>query len=143
MTPRKEFPSQAKTCPCEGHTLEKLIRPALLIILAEGDEYGYKIARRLSGMPMYLGRNPNATGVYRCLKSMTEEGLATASWQLPESGPAKRLFTITPAGIECLKAWMKTLAGYREAIAGLLDHGNKVVAAKTAEKKCCCSRRRA
>lgn len=123
-------------CPCEGATLERLIRPAILMLLAEESLYGYKITQRLAVMPMFDGQKPNAAGVYRCLRAMTGEGLVVACWQLSKSGPAKRLYTLTPAGEECLASWIITLRGYRQAVDGLLAIGEAIAARWRAAQSC-------
>jgi len=114
-------------CPCEGGTLERLIRPAVLILLTEGPQYGYRITRRLTEMPMFAGEKPNAAGVYRCLKLLAQEGSVTSEWALSESGPAKRLYIITPTGEQCLASWLMTLTQYREAVDALLALGQQAV----------------
>jgi PadR family transcriptional regulator, regulatory protein PadR len=44
-----------------------------------------------------------------------------STWNLSESGPAKKTYQITPAGQRCLRRWVKTLEHYREAITALLS----------------------
>ncbi len=114
-------------CPCTGKTLERLLRPAVLMALTEGPLYGYKLVQRLAEMPMSGGQKPNAAGVYRILKTMTQEGLVTNAWELSESGPAKRLYTLTERGEHCLASWILTLRNYRQAIDGLLGIGEAIV----------------
>lgn len=123
MTTRTNKPP----CPCEGGTLERFIRPAVMIILArEKEQYGYGILQRLGDLPGYDGQPPNAAGVYRCLKSMEEEGLVVSTWSLPQAGPAKRVYTLTEDGERCLASWLITLNSYKEAIEGLLALGMQV-----------------
>jgi len=114
-------------CPCTGKTLERLLRPAVLMVLETGPLYGYKIVQRLAEMPMFAGVKPNSAGVYRILKTMTQEELVVASWELSETGPAKRLFTLTTRGEHCLASWILTLRNYRQAIDGLLAVGEEIV----------------
>lgn len=114
-------------CPCEGKNLEKLLRPAILFLLAEERQYGYRILQRLAEMPICGCDQPNAAGVYRCLKQMAGEGLIAAEWMLAEKGPAKRLYTLTPKGDECLLSWLITLGNYRQAIDCLLTLGQETI----------------
>ena len=109
-------------CPCAGETLDKLLQPAVLAILAgQSSPHGYRIVQRLSGLRICRGVKPDATGVYRALKAMQDRGLVTASWEAPESGPARRMFELTAAGRRCLGRWVATLEDYRRGIAELLD----------------------
>lgn len=115
-------------CPCEGKTLERFIRPAVLIVLARGrQQYGYRILQQLGEMPMCAGERPNAAGVYRCLRVMEKEGLVTSAWVVSESGPAKRMYTLTDEGERCLCRWLMTLNSYKEAIDGLLKLGQEAL----------------
>jgi poly-beta-hydroxybutyrate-responsive repressor len=107
-------------CPCAGGTLDKLIQPAILTILAGGEMHGYGLAERLSEMPLFDGGKPDASGVYRFLKAMEAKGLVTSSWDTSESGPARRTYRITAAGETCLRTWVGTLQKYRNGINSLL-----------------------
>lgn len=114
-------------CPCTGKTLERLIRPAVLMLLAREPMHGFKLVQQLSEMPMFDGVKPNAAGVYRALKIMMTEELVTSEWELSESGPAKRLYTLTDKGEHCLASWILTLHSYRQSIDALLEVGQDVI----------------
>jgi DNA-binding PadR family transcriptional regulator len=116
------------TCPCGGNTLDKLIQPALLAVLAEETAHGYRLAERLGELPICGGQKPDLSGIYRALKSMEAAGLVVASWDLSDTGPAKRLFRITPAGRQCLTHWIDTLQQYRKHINALLKTVRKAAA---------------
>jgi DNA-binding PadR family transcriptional regulator len=115
-------------CPCSGGTLDKLIQPAILAVLAGGPLHGYRLVERIGQMPMLAGRRPDASGVYRLLKSMEARGLLSASWDLSESGPAKRLYRLMPAGTECLLHWIQTLEEYRRSVSALLELSREAIA---------------
>jgi PadR family transcriptional regulator, regulatory protein PadR len=112
--------SRFEECPCSGATLDKLLQPAILTALLQGDVHGYRLVQQVAGMPLFKGRNPDVSGVYRSLRLMESRKLVVASWNLSERGPAKRLYRLTPAGRECLLQWQETLIVYREAIGDLL-----------------------
>jgi DNA-binding PadR family transcriptional regulator len=59
---------------------------------------------------------------------MEARKLVAASWNMSDRGPAKRLYTMTPAGRQCLLHWMETLSVYREAIGELLIAAKKASA---------------
>ncbi len=108
-------------CPCTGKSLTRLVRPAVLTLLAGETLHGYEVLRRLAAMRICGGRRPDAAGVYRALRDMEFEGLLAGAWDLPEQGPAKRRFSVTPRGLACLARWNATLAEYQAAIGQLLD----------------------
>jgi PadR family transcriptional regulator PadR len=112
---------QDDDCPCAGRSLAKLLQPAILAALTQGDAHGYVIVQRLSEMPMSAGEKPDPTGVYRFLRQMEERGHVTSEWDVSRAGPAKRLYHITESGRACLRRWVDTLSEYRDAIGHLLE----------------------
>jgi PadR family transcriptional regulator PadR len=108
--------SRLKDCPCAGRNLDTFIQPAVLAVLSEGPLHGYSILRRLGEVPMFHARVPDAAGVYRLLRAMQVRGLLASVWDVPGKGPAKRLFEMTPAGLDCLALWASTLGDYHRRI---------------------------
>jgi len=108
-------------CPCEGRTLDKHLQPTILAFLAQGPEHGYKLVDRLSGSPVMNGRKPDRPGVYRSLVAMESQGLVKHVVTPSGSGPAKRLYQLTPTGQVCLGKWIATLQRYHEEIGELLS----------------------
>jgi len=106
-------------CPCTGASLDRLIQPAILVTLMDGPLHGYRIAERIGEMPSSQ-QKPDVSGVYRFLKAMEKKGLVTSAWDVSDTGPAKRSFSITKQGEHCLRKWITTLESYRNSISGLL-----------------------
>ena len=119
-----------ETCPCTGGTLDKLIQPAILAVLAKGPLHGYKLAERIGGMPLSKGRKPDVSGVYRALKAMEGRDFVVASWDLSDSGPTKKSYRLTEAGGQCLFRWIETLKQYRQGITVLLKTARTAVAGR-------------
>jgi DNA-binding PadR family transcriptional regulator len=109
-----------KNCACAGASLPKLVRPAVLSVLAKGDSHGYAIVEHLKRQALCGDRCPDHTGVYRALQTMETEGLITSGWEHPSSGPAKRSYKLTVKGRACLRSWKRTLQDYRRTIDSLL-----------------------
>ena len=121
MSPTRASPSlDFQACHCGGGTLDKLIQPAILVILAAGPLHGYRLAERIGEMPMFGGQQPDASGIYRFLRLMERKRLVAAAWNLSERGPAKRSYRITAAGRRCLVRWIETLEEYRRGVGQLL-----------------------
>lgn len=108
-------------CPCTGKTLSRLVRPAMLTLLAREPLHGYELRKRCEGLALFHGQPPDAAGLYRALREMEDEGLVLGAWDTPGRGPAKRRYAITLTGQACLSRWKATLTAYRDAIAQLLD----------------------
>jgi PadR family transcriptional regulator, regulatory protein PadR len=124
-------------CPCSGVTLDKLIQPAILAVLAEEPSHGYRIAEKIGKMPSFGGLKPDVSGIYRFLKSMECKGLVISSWDTPGQGHAKRLYEITTVGNACLARWVDTLDGYRRTIAMLLKAARAAVSNTPTKKSRC------
>jgi DNA-binding PadR family transcriptional regulator len=108
------------SCPCEGQTLDRHLQPTILAYLADGCEHGYTLADRLSHSPLMNGCRPDRPGVYRVLVAMESQGLVSHAVTASESGPAKRMYRLTPTGKACLGKWISTLEGYQTDIGRLL-----------------------
>ncbi|MGA2497367.1 MAG: helix-turn-helix transcriptional regulator [Tepidisphaeraceae bacterium] len=91
-----------------------------MAILAEQPRHGYDIVQQLTGLTMFRGHAPDATGVYRLLKAMQRDELVASSWETADGGPAKRRYTLTPQGKDCLARWIRTLEQYQDSISDLL-----------------------
>lgn len=107
-----------RECAELGKSLSRLSQPTILAILAASDKplHGYKIVQLAAKYPLFGGTKPDAAGFYRTLKQMEEKGLVNAQWDIPESGQAKRMFSLTQEGRTCLRRWIDALACYRISI---------------------------
>ncbi len=114
-------------CPCSGMNLDKLVQPTTLLFLAEQDMHGYALAQEMTASPMFKGDKPDPTGVYRFLKNMEDRSLVTSEWDLAESGPAKKIYKITAAGMACLERWIASLHDYHASIEALLESADAVL----------------
>jgi DNA-binding PadR family transcriptional regulator len=107
-------------CACSGRTLDRLLRPTVLALLAREKNHGYNVVHQLRELEMFTEVPPDTSGVYRALKSMEEEGLISSSWEFGDTGPAKKQYALTKDGKVCLKRWSETLQIYRTQIDGVL-----------------------
>jgi len=114
-------------CPCAGMTLDKLIQPAILAVLAKGPLHGYALAERIGAMSGLAVEKPDVSGVYRFLKTMQSKGLVVSAWDVSAAGPAKKTYHITPQGRRCLRRWVRTLEEYRNGITSLLNTARRAV----------------
>ena len=118
-----------KECAELGKSLSRLSQPTILTVLAASDEplHGYVIVQQCAKSPMFGGEKPDPTGIYRALKRMEEAELVTAEWDTPESGSAKRLFTLTDKGRQCLRRWIDAIACYRLTLQDLREAASKAL----------------
>ena len=105
-------------CASLGKSLSRMSQPTILTLMASAGEpmHGYIIVQQAAHSPMFGGKKPDATGVYRALKRMEEAGLVTSHWETPEEGSAKRMYSLTDKGYACLRRWIDALACYELTI---------------------------
>ena len=89
------------------------------IARAQSPVHGYEIARSLSvASPQGVGVKHGT--LYPILRTMEGEGLVTSTLVPSTQGPARRCFTITPAGRTTLEAWAASWRATRGHVDELL-----------------------
>ena len=106
--------------PLRGGTLDKLVQPAILAVLAEGPIHGYRLAERLGAMPGFAGHKPDASGVYRLLKAMEGRGLVVFSWDRRKPVPPREPTRSRPRASSAWTVGCRRLEEYRNRITSLL-----------------------
>jgi poly-beta-hydroxybutyrate-responsive repressor len=74
----------------------------------------------LSEFDFYEG-DPDPGAVYRNLRQMEGEELVESSWDNTGSGPAKRLYRLTPKGEDYLHSWVASIRKRKEAFEKFLS----------------------
>jgi poly-beta-hydroxybutyrate-responsive repressor len=104
--------------------VERLIEPALLLLLAERPRHGYDL---LENVPALIGESADVDlgNLYRLLRGLEAEGVVSSTWHADAPGPARRVYKLTPAGVRLLGAWAAALRSTQSVIADFLDrHDN-------------------
>lgn len=84
-----------------------LLQAWLLLLLAEREDHGYALVKRLVGeMPEELIPDPGV--VYRILRKLEGEGAVDSTLRTGGGGPARKVYTVTAAGKSRLLAWRRT-----------------------------------
>ena len=109
-----------RICPCEGHTLDRMLQPTVMALLVEEPLHGYALIEKLKDSPLMKGAAPDPTGVYRLLNTLEEQGTVSHTWSDSEEGPAKRLYRLTRSGRECVDKWIDTLDRYQRDVGRLV-----------------------
>lgn len=71
------------------------LRPALLLLLAEGTAHGYELLERVGELGL---DRMDTGGLYRCLRALDEDGLVRSRWEPSAAGPARRRYELTAEG---------------------------------------------
>ena len=93
---------------------KNFLRPCVLLLLREQPSHGYDLLERLRA----LGFDRDDPGrLYRALRSLESERLVRSVWERSESGPDRRIYELTRAGMEELH----DAAGALDETRALLD----------------------
>lgn len=84
--------------------------PILLLMLREWSSYGYELMERVATFGL---ATMNRGTFYRTLRQMEKDGMVSSSWDTSETGPARRMYSITEAGDAYLKYWADSLSQYQ------------------------------
>jgi PadR family transcriptional regulator PadR len=90
------------------------LTPYLLMMLRSWNAYGYELVRQLT---LFGFGAVDAGTVYRALRELERDGYVTSAWDTSvTSGPARRVYTITDAGVAALGLWADALNNYRQTL---------------------------
>jgi PadR family transcriptional regulator, regulatory protein PadR len=78
------------------------LQPRLLLLLLQKPTYGYELLERLADDDM-PGADPGL--LYRTLRRLENGGFLRSTWDTEGQGPARRLYEVTPEGVDLLHAW--------------------------------------
>jgi len=95
------------------------LTPWVLLVLRNWSMHGYQLMQTLT---MFGLVSFEPTTVYRTLRRLQKSGLIMSAWETGDSGPAKRVYSLTEAGEEFLRTSASVLRQYQ----GLLDRFTEV-----------------
>ena len=84
--------------------------PVLLLMLRQWSSYGYQLMEQMSTFGL-AAMNPGS--FYRTLRQMEKDGMVSSKWDTSESGPARRVYSITDLGQVYLNHWAQSLNRYQ------------------------------
>jgi poly-beta-hydroxybutyrate-responsive repressor len=95
-----------------------LLTTTLLAMLRNWNAYGYQLAQQLAqaGLPTF-----DSGTVYRTLRQLERTGLVSSFWDTSESGPARRMYSLTKAGDLFLSSWIDVLGRYQAVLHKTLE----------------------
>lgn len=95
-----------------------MLSSSLLAFLRRWNAYGYQLVQELgkSGLPSF-----DSTTVYRTLRQLEKAGLVSSFWDTSESGPARRMYSLTTAGEAFLDVWLDLFGRYQKILHSALD----------------------
>jgi len=96
----------------------ELLSTSLLAFLKGWNAYGYQLAQKLAqaGLP-----ESDSGTVYRTLRQLEKAGMVSSFWDTSESGPARRMYSLTKAGELFLSGWIDVLQNYQKILTSALE----------------------
>lgn len=92
---------------------KNLMIPVLLLNLSNFSLHGYKLIQELTRFGFSSIDQGN---VYRTLRQLEKDEMIKSEWDTTTSGPAKRIYSITDAGLAYLKTCSDALEQYQSII---------------------------
>ena len=108
------------------------LRPCILLLLREQPAHGYDLLERLRPLG-FLRDDPGR--LYRALRSLEAEGLVRSAWEGSDSGPDRRVYELTRAGMEELHRGAKAIDETRRALQAFLGRYEEFVSLSSAPER--------
>lgn len=97
-------------CTCAMGNLYRFVEPVLLLLLKKkGQSYGYELASDVRKYAL-TDAEIEVSALYRTLRQLEQNNCVTSKWDVEGSGPARRLYVLTPRGEQHLEEWVTVLA---------------------------------
>jgi poly-beta-hydroxybutyrate-responsive repressor len=116
---RRKDDEQPQETPFRLHG--DLLTTTLLAFLRNWNAYGYQLSQQLqeAGLPAF-----DSGTVYRTLRQLERTGLVSSFWDTSESGPARRMYSLTKAGDIFLSGWIDALGRYQAVLQKTMERIN-------------------
>lgn len=95
-----------------------MLTTSVLAFLRTSNAYGYQLTRMLeeAGLPDF-----DSGSVYRTLRQLERSGMVSSFWDTSESGPARRMYSMTSAGELFLRGWIDVIDRYQAVLQQAVD----------------------
>lgn len=106
--------------PGPGEELPRRFLPAFLLLSLhwDGTSYGYELCEAVRS----LGVSADLAAVYRGLRTMQHRDLVTSTWVPSDTGPDRRLYSLTEAGRVAAAEAMDELSLVRDGLSAALEY---------------------
>ena len=91
-----------------GRGIRRFLEPCLLLLLHGGESHGYELQDNL-GKFGFSETPADSSTIYRILRSLEERGFVSSRWSEGDSGPAIRVYALSPDGDGYLEMWVRDL----------------------------------
>jgi PadR family transcriptional regulator PadR len=101
------------------------LRACLLLLLREEPAHGYDLLERITAFGL---DDSDPGGLYRTLRRLEEDGLVHSAWEPSASGPQRRIYEITRAGMQELHLRAEAITGAQRFVSAFLGRYEEFVA---------------
>jgi poly-beta-hydroxybutyrate-responsive repressor len=89
--------------------LYRFVEPVVLLLLKEkGESYGYDLLENLQRQALTDAAIEKGA-LYRTLRQLELNGNVESEWETVKTGPARRVYKLTPEGTQHLEEWATVL----------------------------------
>lgn len=107
--------------------LYRFCEPIVLLTLAQlGQAHGYQIVGEAEQFAV-THAGVDSAAVYRALRRLETNGHVTSSWDTSGSGPARRLYRLTPSGYEHLGEWVDVMGEIASSLGNLVKASRRAL----------------
>ncbi|HEY2421254.1 MAG TPA: helix-turn-helix transcriptional regulator [Neobacillus sp.] len=92
---------------------KNFVLPFILLLLSRVSLHGYELSHRLQAFGF---KTIDQGNLYRLLRQLEKDELVSSEWDTNGSGPAKRRYSITKAGITYLRGYANQLETYQSLL---------------------------
>ncbi len=110
MKDRLKKNNDISKCSCKNSRGARFLMPALLLLIREAPSHGYELMDQYSEFN-FTGAGPDPGAIYRTLKVLESEDYIISQWDTKDSGPAKKIYSITDKGNGLLAEWAEEIEG--------------------------------
>jgi DNA-binding PadR family transcriptional regulator len=110
--------------------LYRFVEPVVLLLLKQkGKSYGYDLAGSLH-LHALTDAEIERAALYRTLRQLEFNGNVASEWETEASGPARRVYKLTPQGERHLDEWATVLEHVSKSMARFVRTARKTRPAK-------------
>jgi len=92
---------------------KNFVLPFILLLLSRMSLHGYELSQKLQTFGF---KTIDQGNLYRMLRQLEKEELVSSEWDTNGTGPAKRRYSITKAGITYLNGYANQLESYQSML---------------------------
>lgn len=113
-------------CRCEMGRLRGFLEACSVLLLACEPAHGYELLGRLDRFGLQA-EGFDAGTLYRVLRRLEGEGILASEWRTEGGGAARRVYQVTPEGMEFLSSWRAAIEGMRSHLGAFIDGCDEIL----------------